>query len=113
MTEQKQLHVYNFATRSHVYELSLTNRPTSISISADSRHMLVNKTDHEAVLIDIETRETVQKYTGQKGGQYTIRSDFGGANENFVICGSDGEQFSTCSIRFFKKISILLLMSDL
>jgi len=89
MTEQKQLHVYNFATRSHVYELSLTNRPTSISISADSRHMLVNKTDHEAVLIDIETRETVQKYTGQKGGQYTIRSDFGGANENFVICGSD------------------------
>lgn len=92
MDERCSLHIYNFATREHVYDLELNARSTSLSISRDSRHMLVNKTDNEALLIDIETRETVQKYTGQTGGQFTIRSGFGGANENFVISGSEGKQ---------------------
>lgn len=92
MDDRCSLHVYDFATREHVYDLALNGaRATCVRISRDSRHILVNKADFEALLIDIETRETVQRYTGQTGGQYTIRSDFGGANENFVISGSEGE----------------------
>jgi WD40 repeat protein len=98
MDEQRNLHVYNFDTREHMYDLMLNARPTSLSISRDSRHMLVNKTDNEALLIDIETRETVQKYTGHTGGQFTIRSGFGGANENFVISGSEGEHQHQCGL---------------
>ncbi|KAL2018354.1 hypothetical protein VTK56DRAFT_957 [Thermocarpiscus australiensis] len=94
MDEQCNLHVYNFGTQEHVYDLTLTGRPTSLSISRDSRYMLVNKKDNEALLIDIETRDTVQRYTGHTGGRFTIRSAFGGANENFVISGSeDGHVF--------------------
>ncbi|KAK4127596.1 WD40 repeat-like protein [Parathielavia appendiculata] len=89
MDEQCNLHVYDFVARKHVYDWALNARPTSLSISRDSRCLLINKADNEAVLLDIETHETVQKYTGQTGGNYTIRSDFGGANENFVICGSE------------------------
>ncbi|KAK4149228.1 vacuolar protein sorting-associated protein 1 [Chaetomidium leptoderma] len=94
MDDQQNLHVYNFGTREHVYDWPLSARATSLSISHDSRYILVNKADNEALLIDIETRETVQKYMGQTGGKFTIRSDFGGANENFVISGSeDGRVF--------------------
>jgi WD repeat-containing protein 26 len=95
--EQCNLHVYNFVTREHAYHLALQVRATSVSISRDSKYMLVHKADREAILIDIETRETVQKYTGQVTGQFTIRSDFGGANENFVLSGSEGEAGSSCS----------------
>lgn len=94
MDEQCTLHVYNLITREHVYDLVLNSRAASLSISRDSKFLLVNKADCEAILIDLETRETVQKFTGQKGGNFTIRSDFGGANENFVISGSeDGHVF--------------------
>ncbi len=89
--EQCNLHVYNAIARELAYSLKLNVRATSISISRDSHYLLVNKADREAVLIDIETRETVRKYTGQVTGQFTIRGDFGGANENFVISGSEGE----------------------
>jgi WD repeat-containing protein 26 len=91
MDEQHHLHVYNFATREHLYDIALSARATSLSFSRDSRHVLVNKADNEAVLIDIETRDAVQRYTGHSGGSFTIRSDFGGANENFVISGSEGK----------------------
>ncbi|KAK4226515.1 hypothetical protein QBC38DRAFT_227380 [Podospora fimiseda] len=89
MDEQNQLHVYNFATRQLEYVYPLDARATSISISEDSRHLLVNKVNHDAHLIDLATREVEQKYQGHKGGAYTIRSDFGGAHENFVISGSE------------------------
>ncbi|KAJ4302226.1 hypothetical protein N0V88_002362 [Collariella sp. IMI 366227] len=69
MDDQRTLHLYNFLTREHVYDMPLTDRPTSVSISHDSRHILVNKADHEALLIDIEAREIVQKYMGQIGGR--------------------------------------------
>ncbi|KAK4451888.1 WD40-repeat-containing domain protein [Podospora aff. communis PSN243] len=89
MDERNWLHVYNFVTRELEYEWDLKVRPTSISISQDSRFLLVNKTDGEAQLIDITTRDAIQKYRGHSGGDYTIRSGFGGANESFVISGSD------------------------
>lgn len=92
MDEQRTVHLYNYGTREHIYDLSVNARPSSLSISGDSRYMLITKIDNESVLIDIDTRETVAKYSGLSGGQFTIRSGFGGANENFVISGSEGKQ---------------------
>ncbi|KAK5993297.1 WD repeat-containing protein 26 [Cladobotryum mycophilum] len=83
------IHVYDAATRELEYHLELTSRPTSVSISLDSRHLLVNKQDGEAQLIDLTTRNAVQKFLGHTGGDYLIRSAFGGANESFVISGSE------------------------
>ncbi|KAM7186930.1 WD40-repeat-containing domain protein [Rhypophila sp. PSN 637] len=91
MDEQNRLHVYNGVTREREYEIDLKARPTSISISQDSGSLLVNKVDGEAQLIDLLTKEAIQRYMGHSGGDYTIRSAFGGANEAFVISGSEGE----------------------
>ena len=87
--DTKTIHVYNAATRGVEYDMELRVRPTSVNISQDSRHLLVNKKDGELQLIDLVTRSSVQKFLGHTGGDYLIRSSFGGANESFVLSGSE------------------------
>ncbi|PKS05340.1 hypothetical protein jhhlp_008714, partial [Lomentospora prolificans] len=87
--EQRKLHVYNGNTRELEYELELHALPTSVSISEDCRHLLVNKKDGEAQLIDLVTRKLVHKFLGHTGGECLIRASFGGANESFVMSGSE------------------------
>lgn len=87
--DTNNIHVYNATTRELEYNLDLGARPTSVNISQDSRHLLVNKKDGEAQLIDLVTRNSVQKFLGHTGGDYLIRSSFGGANESFVTSGSE------------------------
>ncbi|EQK99534.1 WD domain-containing protein [Ophiocordyceps sinensis CO18] len=87
--DSSNLHVYNGLTRELDYHLDMGTRPTSVSISQDSRHLLVNRKDGEVQLIDLVTRNSVQKFPGHKGGAYLIRSSFGGANESFVASGNE------------------------
>lgn len=85
-----QIFVYNFVTREEEYSILLKTKMTSLSISRDSRYMLINMTDNEVQLIDIETAEIVRRFLGQKQGDFVIRSSFGGADENLIISGSEG-----------------------
>lgn len=92
MDDQQHVHVFDYQTRELRYDLELSCRGTSIRISADSKYLLVNKKDAIAQLINIATTDTVQKYKGHVPGEFTIRSDLGGANEQFVISGSEGTE---------------------
>ncbi|KAI2633841.1 WD40-repeat-containing domain protein [Xylaria nigripes] len=83
------LHVYNFGTRELEYKMDLRVALASLSISQDSRHLLVNQTNGCAQLIDLVRRTPVQQYTGHAGGIYIIRASLGGAHENFVASGSE------------------------
>ncbi|KAK2073703.1 hypothetical protein P8C59_007961 [Phyllachora maydis] len=89
MDDQNHIHVYSFLTRELEWEMDMKTRPTSVSVSRDSRFLLVNKIDGEAQLIDIATREPIQKYSGATGGEFVIRSSFAGANESYVVSGSE------------------------
>ena len=90
MDDNQTVHVYNHDTRELEYELNFTERPTSVSISEDSRFILVNRVDGEAQLFEIGAKKYCQKFLGHTGGKYVIRSTFGGANESFVVSGSEG-----------------------
>ena len=85
----QKIHVYNAVTKELEYDMELKARPTSVTIGQDSRHLLVNKKNGEAQLIDLVTRNSIQKFVGHTGGDYLIRSALGGANESFVISGSE------------------------
>jgi hypothetical protein len=88
---ENHVHVYNFVTRELEYEMDLKKNLASVTISSDSRSLLINKTDGEARMLDIDTRETIRIFnTGDRVGKFIIRASFGGANESFVITGSEG-----------------------
>lgn len=90
ISTDKRIHVYNYRTREEEYNFELKVALTCISISEDSKYMLVNMADNEIQLLEIETADLVRRFVGQKQGQYVIRSNFGGAAENFVVSGSQG-----------------------
>ena len=90
ISSERQIFVYNFVTREEEYSILLRTKMTCLSISRDSRYMLVNMADNEVQLIDIETAEIVRRFLGQKQETFVIRSSFGGADENLIISGSEG-----------------------
>lgn len=91
ISSESQIVVYNFETREEEYSIILKCRMTSLKISQDSQHMLINFANGEIQLIDIETAEIIKRYLGQQQGQFVIRSTFGGADQNLIISGSEGK----------------------
>ncbi|RKF55099.1 WD repeat-containing protein 26 [Erysiphe neolycopersici] len=90
LDNETKIYVYNFVTRELEYQLDLKFKMGSVSISQNSRYLLVNKLNGELRMIDLETRQTIREFkSGENGGQYVIRSSFGGANESFVVVGSE------------------------
>lgn len=90
ISSEKQIFVYNFITREQLYCIVLRTKMTCISISRDSRYLLVNMAENEVQLIDIETADIVRRFLGQRQSVFSIRSAFGGADENLIISGSEG-----------------------
>ena len=85
--------VYNIQTKSEDYAIKTTHRMTCISVSRDSKHMLINMANDEVHLIDIETADIVRRFTGQhQGGPdgFIIRSTFGGTDQGLILSGSCG-----------------------
>jgi WD40 repeat protein len=85
--------VYNFFTRELINEYSFDKvKMTSVKISSDSKHMLVGMNENKIRLMVMDTGETLQTFDGHKQANYMIRSVFGGADESFVVSGSEGER---------------------
>ena len=86
----QQISVYDFWTRQEEYSILMKQKMTSVSISRDSKYMLINMANDEVHLIEIETAEICRRFLGQKQEGFVIRSCFGGADENLIISGSAG-----------------------
>ena len=92
MDNSCHIHVYNFVTRDLEYEMDFKVNLSSVSISQDSSSLLVLTNEGDARLIDLDSRETVRVYhSGEKKSQNVIKAAFGGANESFVIMGSESK----------------------
>lgn len=94
ISSECQIVVYHYETREEEYSILLKSRMTCINVSRDSRYMLINMANSEVQLIEIETAEIVRRFLGQQQGEFVIRSCFGGADQNLVISGSEGDSMA-------------------
>lgn len=66
------------------------NAITSLTLTKDGKYALVNVQElQELHLWDLDEKQIVHKYAGQKQNTYIIRSTLGGHNESFIISGSE------------------------
>jgi WD repeat-containing protein 26 len=89
---ERSFAVYDFHTRDQLYDYHLDlygAKLTSLNISHDSRSMLLSMNENRMQLRDIHTGTVEAEFGGHKQTQYIIRSAFGGADENFVVSGSE------------------------
>jgi WD repeat-containing protein 26 len=63
---------------------------TSVSISKDSKYMLVSQNPNYLRLMHIDSGEEVRVFEGHLQEKFMIRSSWGGAHEAFVVSGSEG-----------------------
>ncbi|GAB7351094.1 hypothetical protein MBLNU459_g1560t1 [Dothideomycetes sp. NU459] len=89
ITMDKRVLVYDFQTRLKIAEWTMEDKLMCVSLSHDGKTLLVSMNEGRLLLLDSETGDTVQRYTGLKQSEFVIRSAFGGAGENFVISGSE------------------------
>ncbi|KAG5438784.1 hypothetical protein PCANB_002504 [Pneumocystis canis] len=89
---EKMLHVYNLLNKTLEFSFLMQSDLTCVSISKDSKFAIINVSSQEVYLWDLEKMQVVKKYAGQHQGNYIIRSCFGGAQENFILSGSEDSQ---------------------
>lgn len=53
--------------------------------------MLVSMSPDQIKLMEIDTGDVIQRFEGHMQKQFIIRSAFGGADENFIVSGSEGK----------------------
>ena len=84
--------VYDYITRDLIGEYPFEKtKMTSVRISEDNRHMLVSMNENKLRLMVMDTGEVLTTFDGHKQANYMIRSIFGGADESFVVSGSEGK----------------------
>lgn len=102
ITSDNRVLVYDFQTRAKIADWYMEDKLTCVSLSHDGRTLLISMNEGRIMLLDSENGDIVQRYAGLKQSEFVIRSAFGGANENFVISGSEGELLALSSVIGFR-----------
>ncbi|XP_024982023.1 WD repeat-containing protein WDS homolog [Cynara cardunculus var. scolymus] len=81
---------------------------TSLSVSGDSKYLIVNLNSQKIHMWDIEgSWEKPLTYKGHKQHKYVIRSCFGGVNSMFIASGSEDSQVYIWNRRSSDPIEVL------
>ncbi|KAH7396236.1 WD40-repeat-containing domain protein [Pyrenochaeta sp. MPI-SDFR-AT-0127] len=90
VVSESSIIVFDYTSYEKICEWQLDDvKLTSVTISRDSRHMLVSMNPDKIKLMEIDTGEVIQEFVAHQQKQFIIRSAFGGADENFVVSGSE------------------------
>lgn len=88
----KEIRIFNVGTNTE--RVISEERPiTSLSVSADGKHFIVNLNCQEIHMWDVAGEwQKPLKYRGHKQQKYVIRSCFGGLNSAFIASGSENSE---------------------
>jgi WD40 repeat protein len=90
----------------------MEDKLTSLNFAHDG-DLLVSMNDGRIFTMDVTTGEILSRYEGAIQKEYVVRSSFGGANENFVISGSEGQLEATCIMtRLFSMFGLIDFLAD-
>lgn len=92
ITSDNRVLVYDFETKAKIADWYMEDKLTCVTLSRDGKTVLISMNEGRLMLMDSGTGDIVQRYSGLKQSEFVIRSAFGGANENFVISGSEGKR---------------------
>ncbi|KAI8574337.1 hypothetical protein RHMOL_Rhmol01G0346200 [Rhododendron molle] len=88
----KEIRILNVTTNAERV-ISEKHSITSLSVSGDSKFLIVNLSSQEIHMWDVDGKWVKpMKYTGHKQEKYVIRSCFGGLNSTFIASGSENSQ---------------------
>lgn len=88
---ESRILVFDLITKQKIADHPMDDgRLTSVNISRDSMRMLVGMNDNRIKMMSIDTGDILEVFEGHKQTQYMIRNAFGGAQETFVVSGSEG-----------------------
>lgn len=94
ITSDNRVLVFDFQTRVKIADWYMEDKLTCVTLSHDGKTVLISMNEGRLLLLNSESGDVVQRYTGLKQSEFVIRSAFGGANENFVISGSEGKLYA-------------------
>nr|XP_043635995.1 WD repeat-containing protein WDS homolog isoform X2 [Erigeron canadensis] len=81
---------------------------TSLTVSGDSKYLIVNLNSQEIHMWDVEgSWEKPLRYKGHRQHKYVIRSCFGGVNGTFIASGSENSQVYIWNRRNSDPIEVL------
>lgn len=87
---ERKIRFFNLEDKTESAAIHEDESITSVFVSSDGIHLLVNLSIQEIHLWNLVEKKLVKKYVGQKQGRFVIRSCFGGIGESFVLSGSEG-----------------------
>lgn len=88
----KEIRILNVETNAERV-ISEKHPITSLSVSGDSKFLIVNLNSQEIHMWDVAGKwEIPLKYKGHRQNKYVIRSCFGGLNSTFIASGSENSQ---------------------
>ncbi|KAF2153410.1 WD40 domain-containing protein [Myriangium duriaei CBS 260.36] len=91
VTYDQHILIYDLRSpsRPQVADFEMDERLTCVEFSADGLQLLLSMKESQLMLVDTLTGNTLQRYKGMKQSQFVIRASFGGANQGFVVSGSE------------------------
>ncbi|RLN57393.1 hypothetical protein BBJ28_00002695 [Nothophytophthora sp. Chile5] len=86
-----EIRVYDMAHKSDELFLKTAHPISCLSISSSGKYLLVNLLQQSEILcVEIATGSTVAKYRRLREQRYVLRPCFGGAHDELVVSGSEG-----------------------
>jgi WD40 repeat protein len=89
VSQERKIKTIDLRTYQEISTVTMMDSITSLCLSRDGRYALISLANQEIQIWDFNRKRQLQKFQGHIQTKYVLRSCFGGADQNFVMSGSE------------------------